>query len=157
MKSIALAAATALFTFALAPAHAQMSQPAPGSMYAGVSLSQVSYEESGRGTAKPTAIGLKLGKVVNQNFAIEGRFGTGLTDDDVGGGGAQDVSVDFVLGAYGKGILPLSPASRSTASPASPTATCPRAAADCASAAPTRISPTASAPTSSSAPPRRST
>jgi hypothetical protein len=27
----------------------------------------------------------------------------------VGGGGAQDVSVDFFLGAYAKGILPLSP------------------------------------------------
>ncbi len=109
MKSIAIAAATALLSFALAPAYAQVSQPAPGSMYAGVSFSQVSYEESGRGTAKPTAFGVKLGKLVNQNFAIEGRFGTGLTDDDVGGGGAQDVSVDFVLGAYGKGILPLSP------------------------------------------------
>ena len=99
MKSIAIAAAAAISTFALAPAHAQQNQPAPGSMYAGVSFSQVSYEESGRGTAKPTAIGVKLGKVVNQNFAIEGRFGTGITDDDVGGGGAQDVSVDFVLTA----------------------------------------------------------
>jgi len=106
MKPIAIAAV--LSTLALAPAHAQMSQPVPGSMYAGVSFSQVSYEESGRGTAKPTTLGVTLGKVVNQNFALEGRFATGITDDSVGGG-AQDVSVDFFLGAYAKGILPLSP------------------------------------------------
>ena len=102
-------AAVAVSAFALSPAQAQQSQSAAGTMYFGVSLSQASYEESGRGTAKPVVIGLSLGKVVNENFALEGRFGTGLTDDSVGGGGPQDVGVDFFLGGYAKGILPLTP------------------------------------------------
>lgn len=108
MKILAIAALTALSTLAIAPAHAQPGAPVAGSTYFGITFSQVDYEESGRGSAKPTAIGAKLGKVVNQNFAIEGRFATGLSDDDLGGA-AQDVGVDFFLGAYAKGILPLSP------------------------------------------------
>ncbi len=108
MRSLAIATFAASSLVALAPAQAQQGQAVPGSMYVGVALSQVSYEEEGRGTAKPTMIGVTLGKVINQNFAVEGRFGTGLTDDDVPNG-ARDVSVDFFLGAYAKGILPLSP------------------------------------------------
>lgn len=108
MRSLAIATLAASSLFALAPAHAQQGQTAPGSLYAGFSLSQVSYEEDGRGTAKPTMISAALGKVINQNFAVEGRFGTGLTDDNVPNG-ARDVSVDFFLGAYAKGILPLTP------------------------------------------------
>ena len=108
MRFLAITAFAAISTIAIAPAHAQQSAPASGSTYAGITFSQVDYQESGRGTAKPTAIGARLGKVVNQNFAIEGRFGTGLSDDNLGSA-AQDVSVDFLLGAYAKGILPLTP------------------------------------------------
>lgn len=108
MKILAIATLAAGSLVAFAPAQAQQGQTVPGSMYAGVSLSQVSYEEEGRGTAKPTMISATLGKVVNQNFAVEGRFGTGLSDDDLPNG-ARDVSVDFFLGAYAKGILPLTP------------------------------------------------
>jgi hypothetical protein len=108
MKFLAIASFAAGSLVALAPAQAQQGQTVPGSVYAGVSLSQVSYEEEGRGTAKPTMISGTLGKVINQNFAIEGRFGTGLTDDDLANG-ASDVAVDFFLGAYAKGILPLTP------------------------------------------------
>jgi hypothetical protein len=108
MRSLAIATLAASSLFALTPAQAQQGQAVPGSMYAGVSLSQVSYEEEGRGTAKPTMISGTLGKVINQNFAVEGRFGTGLTDDNVANG-ASDVAVDFFLGANAKGILPLTP------------------------------------------------
>ncbi|HET9736169.1 MAG TPA: porin family protein [Burkholderiales bacterium] len=108
MRFLAIAMVAAGSLAALAPAHAQQGQTVPGSVYAGVSLSQVSYEEEGRGTAKPTMISGTLGKVINPNFAIEGRFSTGLTDDDVANG-ARDVAVDFFLGAYAKGILPLTP------------------------------------------------
>jgi hypothetical protein len=107
VKALVIASGVALSALALTPAHAQQGA-APGSLYFGVSFSQATYEEPGRGTAKPTAIGLKLGKVINDNFALEGRFGTGLTDDDLGGG-VGDVEVDYFLGAYAKGILPLSP------------------------------------------------
>lgn len=107
MRPLAISGIAATLLFA-APAHAQQGAAA-GSTYFGASLSQASYEETGRGTAKPTVIGVKLGKVVNENFAIEGRFATGLTDDSVGGGGPQDVAVDLFLGGYAKGILPLSP------------------------------------------------
>lgn len=108
MRFHAIASFAAGSLVALAPAHAQQGQAVPGSMYAGVSLSQASYEEEGRGTAKPAMISATLGKVINQNFAVEGRFGTGLTDDDMPNG-ARDVTVDFFLGAYAKGILPLTP------------------------------------------------
>ena len=109
MKSFVIAAAVAVSGLTLSTAYAQQSQSAAGATYFGVNLSQASYEESGRGTAKPTVISATLGKVVNQNFAVEGRFGTGLTDDDLGGGATRDVGVDFFLGAYAKGILPITP------------------------------------------------
>lgn len=108
MKGLALASAIAFSALTFSPAHAQQGGAAAGSTYFGVTFSQASYEESGRGTAKPTVIGAKLGKVVNQNFAVEGRFATGLTDDSISGG-PQDVKVDLFLGGYAKGILPLSP------------------------------------------------
>ena len=56
MRSLAIATLAASSLFALTPAQAQQGQAVPGSMYAGVSLSQVSYEEEGRGTANPTMI-----------------------------------------------------------------------------------------------------
>lgn len=99
--------ATVLAAAATAPAQAQQSQSQQG-YYAGVSVSTLNYEESGAGTAKPTAIGVKLGREINKNFAIEGRFGTGLSDDNIGGSGVE-VSLDYYLGAYAKGILPLTP------------------------------------------------
>jgi outer membrane immunogenic protein len=110
VKSLAIATFASLLIAALAPApaHAQQRQSAQSGMYAGFNFSSVSYEESGRGTAKPTAIGIKLGKEFNPNFAAEGRFGTGLSDDNLGSS-VSDVSVDYYLGAYAKGILPLSP------------------------------------------------
>jgi hypothetical protein len=77
-------------------------------MYAGANFSAVSYEESSRGTANLTAIGIKLGREFNPNFAVEGRLGTGISDDNLGGG-VNGVSLDYYLGAYAKGILPLSP------------------------------------------------
>jgi len=105
MKSLAIATFVACSIAGIAPAHAQQSQ---SGMYAGVNFSAVSYEESSRGTANLTAIGIKLGKEINRNFAIEGRLGTGISDDNLGGG-VNDVSLDYYLGAYAKGILPLSP------------------------------------------------
>jgi opacity protein-like surface antigen len=108
MKSVAIAALAAGSLAAFAPAHAQQSQSSQSGMYAGVNFSAVSYEESSRGTANLTSIGIKLGREINQHFAVEGRFGTGISDDNLGSG-ANDVSVDYYLGAYAKGILPLSP------------------------------------------------
>ena len=108
MKSLAIATFAACSIAAVAPAHAQQSQSALSGMYAGANFSAVSYEESSRGTANLTAIGIKLGREINPNFAVEGRFGTGISDDNLGGG-VTDVSVDYYLGAYAKGILPLSP------------------------------------------------
>jgi hypothetical protein len=109
VKAFVIASGIAVSACMLAPAHAQQGQAAAGTTYFGVNLSQASYEESGRGTAKPVFIGASLGKVINQNFAVEGRFGTGITDDDVGGSGPRGVEVDFFLGGYAKGILPITP------------------------------------------------
>jgi hypothetical protein len=107
MNALAIATFAACSIAAFAPVHAQ-SQSGPSQMYAGVNFSSISYEESSRGTANLTAIGIKLGREFNPNFAVEGRFGTGLSDDNLGSG-VNDVSVEYYLGAYAKGILPLSP------------------------------------------------
>ena len=99
--------ATVLAAAAVAPAQAQQSQ-SPQGYYAGVTLSTLHYEESGNGTAKPSAIGVKIGREINKYLAIEGRFGTGISDDNMGNTGIN-VSLDYSLGAYAKGILPLTP------------------------------------------------
>jgi len=98
-------AATVLAAATAAPAQAQQGQ---SPYYAGITYSTLNYDESGSGTAKPSAIGVKIGREINKNFALETRFGTGLSDDNIGNSGVE-VSLDYYLGAYAKGILPLSP------------------------------------------------
>jgi opacity protein-like surface antigen len=84
-------------------AHAQES------FYAGGLLTRIDYSEDGL-DAKPTAIGFNVGAKINQNFAVEGRVSTGLSDDSVQVLGVipADVKVKSLFGIYGKGILPLS-------------------------------------------------
>lgn len=53
----------------------------------------------------PIGIGLRLGRNVNANFAIEGRAGIGIADDDVGG---VDIDVKHYVGLFAKGTIPVS-------------------------------------------------
>lgn len=80
--------------------------------YAGISLTQVAYDEDGFSTAKPIAATFKLGAGLSPNLAIEGRLGTGLTDDEASGCvagvgcGSPEIEVDYYYGVYLKGMLP---------------------------------------------------
>ena len=80
-------------------------------LYAGVNLTQVAYKEDGLPTFNPIAVAFKLGKQFNKNFALEGRLGIGVSDDEVTVSGLPvSVEVDNYFGLYGKGIYPASDA-----------------------------------------------
>ncbi|WP_404415622.1 porin family protein [Vreelandella aquamarina] len=75
-----------------------------GEGYVGGQLSMTTYDEAGLDDVNPTAIIGRLGYFVVDNFAIEGRFGTGIGDDSTLG---VDVEIDSIAGIYGVGHLPL--------------------------------------------------
>lgn len=80
-------------------------------LYAGATLTRAAYKEDGFPTANPMTIGGKIGKQINPNFAVEGRLGFGIADDDVDVGGLPvTLEIDYYFGAYLKGMLPLSSA-----------------------------------------------
>ena len=81
------------------PAAALAAEP-----YAGINFVRASYDEDGFGTAKPTAVALRLGTEINPNLAVEARLATGLSDDTVSG---IDVEIDNFYGAYVRGMLPV--------------------------------------------------
>lgn len=57
------------------------------------------------GDINPIGIGLRLGRNVNPNFAVEGRAGIGIIDDDIGG---VDLGLKHYAGLFAKGIIPIS-------------------------------------------------
>ncbi len=76
-------------------------------LYAGVNYTKADYKESGFPTVSPSVLVFKLGKDLNPNFAIEGRFGTGLSDDSATVLGVQvNLDIDNFYGMYFKGMLP---------------------------------------------------
>jgi opacity protein-like surface antigen len=102
---------TAIKLLALAASvSAAMLVHADEGMYAGVQITQVGYKEDGFPTANPMALAFKLGKQFTPNFALEGRIGIGVADDEVDVGGIPvSLEVDNYYGVYGKAMLPLSP------------------------------------------------
>jgi opacity protein-like surface antigen len=74
------------------------------SAYGGISLSSAEIRIDGLSTAKPTALGVKLGSQASPNFAVEARLGKGIADDSVNG---VDVEIDTYYGLYAKGIVPM--------------------------------------------------
>lgn len=78
-----------------------------GSKYFGVNITRGEYSEDGISEDfNPVAVIGKLGYCVHKNFAVEGRLGIGLMDDDKDING-YDVSLelDSLIGVYGKGFL----------------------------------------------------
>ena len=69
-----------------------------GDSYGGFQYGLVTYSENGFPDAEPTALVGRYGTFVNDNVAVEGRFGFGLQDDTVFG---IDVEVDTFFGIYG--------------------------------------------------------
>ena len=92
----------AALALGLASVAAVQAQQGP---YVGGSLSRVEVRIDGLSTAKPTALGIRLGSQVSPNFAVEARLGKGIADDSVNNG--VNVEIDTYYGLYAKGILPM--------------------------------------------------
>jgi len=74
--------------------------------YLGVSAGQLIYKEEGLNTIHPTVALFRFGKEFSPYIALEGRIGTGLSDDDADG---FRVDTRAIYGGYLKGMLPLAP------------------------------------------------
>lgn len=91
---------------------AAAAQPESGDSYIGGQYASVGYDEDGFPEVEPSALVLRGGQFINDNFAIEGRFGFGLSDDSAAtniNGYDVDVAIDIkrIFGVYGKGYLPV--------------------------------------------------
>ncbi len=74
-----------------------------GKPYVGISLSKGEYSHDYLSEEfSPVGLIGKIGYKINKNFAVEGRFGTGITDDEKT---YESVELDNIFGVYGKGIL----------------------------------------------------
>lgn len=60
--------------------------------------------DTGTTSFSPTAAQFKMGTYVNKNFAVEGRLGVGVSEDEKG---ATELKVKHFVGAYARGILPV--------------------------------------------------
>lgn len=101
MKTIIFLAAAALAGASFNSAAAEA-----GDSYGGVGLNLwdigVSVSGLGSGSAEPKGLEGRYGYHFNPNFAVEGRFGIGMSDDD-----GVEVSRNF--GVYLKGVIDASP------------------------------------------------
>lgn len=94
---------------ALCVAFSSINAVANEGSYFGINISRVEYSEDGISEDfNPLAIIGKFGYCLHKNFAIEGRLGIGLTDDEkeVYGYDAS-LELDYLIGFYGKGFLDL--------------------------------------------------
>ncbi len=78
---------------------------AQGDTYGSLQYALVTYDEEGFDEVEPTALVFKYGQFVNDNVAVEGRFGIGLQDDDIdfdifGTTFEAEVGVETVFGIY---------------------------------------------------------
>jgi len=100
-----LATAIAAASFALVSSSAFANSAGTG--YVGGLLSHYSYDESGVSeTLNPTGITVRGGYFLVDNFALEARLGTGLSDDSVNGL-PVDLELDQLFGVYAVGHLPV--------------------------------------------------
>jgi hypothetical protein len=72
------------------------------SNYFGISFLGIKYEEDALDFHE-TGMALRLGHEFNSYFGIEGRLGTGLTDDKKFG--FMDIGVDSIVGIYARGSI----------------------------------------------------
>lgn len=101
MRPITKYAIIALGIAAATSAHAQQG------LYAGADLSQINYKESSA-SLKTLAVVGKLGYKINDNVAVEGRLGTGVSSDSFDDFGTKvKVETDNLYGVYVKGMLPI--------------------------------------------------
>ncbi|MEQ6916787.1 porin family protein [Halomonas aquatica] len=105
MKTITISAVSAALLLAGATAHAQGSpmnyQPSP---YLGADAMFWELDPDVGGSVDSTGLRLRGGVAFNDYFALEGHLGTGGSD--------EGVELDYLAGAYAKGILPIVPTFR---------------------------------------------
>ena len=83
-----------------------------GTTYAGVQYAITSYNEAGFDELNPTALIGRFGKNINDGFALEGRLGFGLQDDNLNYLGVDvSLELDNLFGVYGVGHVNLSESS----------------------------------------------
>lgn len=83
--------------------------------YAGFQYSLVTYEDTSLGNTfefEPTALVVRMGTVINRYFSLEGRIGTGFSDDSATRSGTTPITFEYdikgILGFYALGNLPVS-------------------------------------------------
>lgn len=102
-KHLATAIVAASFAFVSSSAFANSA----GTGYVGGLFSHYTYEESGVSEKlNPTGITVRGGYFFTDNFAVETRLGTGLSDDSVSGL-PVDLELDQLFGVYAVGHLPV--------------------------------------------------
>jgi len=76
---------------------------AEGDVYLGIGYGMVTISESGLPDFEPTALVVRYGNFVTDNFAAEVRLGTGLSDDtqEILPGVDGTIEIDHILGVYG--------------------------------------------------------
>ena len=75
-----------------------------GDMYGGLSYAALK-SDTGVGGVKPSVVYGSLGYMVNKNLAVEGRLGSGASDDTITtAGGPVTLKVNHYYGAYLKAI-----------------------------------------------------
>jgi len=103
MKSNQLAACLVLVGMsALGTAHA--SPDTQSGIYFGATYNNVKFKAAGETGPTLGAISATVGTRFNKHFALEFRAGTGINDDDFDG---LKFEIDYVLGLYALGTLPL--------------------------------------------------
>ncbi len=80
-------------------------QAAQGDTYGSIQYAMVTYDEEGFEEIEPTALVFKYGKFVNDNVAVEGRFGIGLQGDEIdidifGLPFEAEVEIETIFGVY---------------------------------------------------------
>lgn len=77
------------------------------STYGGIQFASFDYSiNDASGDFSPTGLIGRLGKDINENFSLEGRFGIGLSDDAITASdgfinASVSIEIDTLLGAYG--------------------------------------------------------
>lgn len=87
------------------------------SNYAGVQFNMITFSENGFPDAEPTALTGIFGHNFNDNFAVEGRFGFGLSDgsNSFSFGGFDfngDIAIDSLVSVFAKGSAPMGAAAK---------------------------------------------
>jgi len=76
--------------------------------YVGANITRITDKGDEAPAIHPIAAGIKAGVNINEHFAVEARYSTGVRSDDANFGGLPvELEVDEMYGAYVKGILPI--------------------------------------------------